>query len=214
MSLFEEVERAKNPFGQLGETASKAQSVTFINQTSTLLNILNAELTSHKIATKTANKFKGHRSRLGDCSWCLHHLQGSVNEEIWRFNVNASISGMLKTIGNSQPNGDWQLVDYEVKIGHDKSSVERIFLAAKFVDANDAEDLQYNNGVPSTTINVKANPIPTELLEALSKKGDGDDELKMLLKQLVASMAQNQMESPQEQVVSFDEQPAPLSFED
>lgn len=214
MSLFEEVERAKNPFGQLGETASKTQVVTFINQTSTLLNILNAELTSRKIATKAANKFKDNRSRLGDCSWCLHHLQGSVNEEIWRFNVNASISGMLKTIGNSQPNGDWQLVDYEVKIDHDKSNVERIFLVAKFVDADDAEDLQYMNGVPSTTINVKASPIPTELLEALSKKGDGDDELKMLLKQLVASMAQTQMEPPQEQVASFDEEPAPLSFED
>lgn len=214
MSLFEEAERAKNPFGQLGETASKTQSIAFINQTSTLLNILNAELTSRKISTKAASKFKSNRSRIGDCSWCLHHLQGAVSEDIWRFNVNASIAGMLKTIENSQPNGDWQLMDYEVKIDHDKSSVERIYLVAKFVDADNAEDLQYTNGVPSTTINVKSNPIPAELIEALSKKGDGDDELKLLLKQLVASMAQAQMSSSTEETISFDEQPAPLSFED
>lgn len=222
MSLFEEAAKERDPFGLTGETASKNDTISYINQTAALLNILNAELSSKKISGKSATKFKGHRTRYGDCSWCLHQLQGAVTEAVWQSNVAASIKGMLKTIRNSQPNGDWKVLEYDVKIENDAANVERIFLVVKFVDAENADDLHYANGVPSTIINVKNNPVSAELIEALSKIGNsgGDDELKELLKRLLLAQERNSLseaEAPtanKEKELTFNDEPAPLSFED
>tara|TARA_R110000787_G_scaffold47264_4_gene114508 strand:+ start:2513 stop:3175 length:663 start_codon:yes stop_codon:yes gene_type:complete len=220
MSLFEEAAKERDPFGITGEKASKNDTISYLNQTSALLNILNAELSSKKISAKSATKFKGFRTRYGDCSWCLHQLQGAVTESVWQSNVEASIKGMLKTIQNSQPNGTWKVLEYDVKIENDKAGVERIFLVVKFIDAEDAADLQYANGMPSTVINVKSNPIPMELIEALSKKSGGDDELNGLLKQLIGVLGANALsvaEAPhehKEEELTFNDEPAPLSFED
>lgn len=218
MSLFEEAAKERDPFGITGEKASKNDTISYLNQTSALLNILNAELSSKKISAKSATKFKGFRTRYGDCSWCLHQLQGAVTEAIWQSNVEASIKGMLKTIQNSQPNGTWKVLEYDVKIENDKAGVERIFLVVKFVDAENADDLHYANGVPSTIINVKNNPVSAELIEALAKRGGGDDELKELLKALLQernslSVAEAPHEHKEEEL-TFNDEPAPLSFED
>jgi hypothetical protein len=218
MSLFEEAAKERDPFGLTGETASKNDTISYINQTASLLNILNAELSAQKISGKSATKFKGHRTRYGDCSWCLHQLQGAVTEAIWQSNVQASIKGMLKTIRNSQPNGEWKVLEYDVKIENDKANVERIFLVVKFVDAENADDLQYANGVPSTIINVKSNPVSAELIEALTNRGGGDDELKELLKTLLQERnSLSEAEAPtaqKEKEITFNDEPAPLSFED
>lgn len=218
MSLFEEAAKERDPFGLTGETASKNDTISYINQTASLLNILNAELSAQKISGKSATKFKGHRTRYGDCSWCLHQLQGAVTEAIWQSNVQASIKGMLKTIRNSQPNGEWKVLEYDVKIENDKANVERIFLVVKFVDAENADDLHYANGVPSTIINVKNNPVSAELIEALTNRGGGDDELKELLKTLLQERnSLSEAEAPtaqKEKEITFNDEPAPLSFED
>ena len=80
-------------------------------------------------------------------------------------------------------------MDYEVKIDHDKSSVERIYLVAKFVDADNAEDLQVHEWSPLNNDQCEVKPDTSRSLSKhCQKKGDGDDELKLLLKQLVASM--------------------------
>jgi hypothetical protein len=219
MSLFDEAEKERNPFLGKKEDGGINQKRVFINQTSSLLNILNEVATSHKVSNKKAKSSKEFRTKLGDCSWCLHHLQGKVTAEGFHNIVKNSLNGMLKTIKNSQPNGEWAVIDYDVKIDFDGSQVERVFFIAKFVDLDNKEELVYRNGVPvTTTVNVKTNPIPDELISALSSKTTDDGELKDLIKQLVVAMSSNVAEevttSVPTQTIEPKAEPAPVVFED
>ena len=219
MSLFDEAEKARNPFLGKKEDDGIGQQRVFINQTSSLLNILNEVATSHKIANKKAKSCKDFRTKLGDCSWCLHHLQGKVTAEGWHNIVKNSIVGMMKTINHSQPNGEWAVMDYDVKIDFDGAKVERIFFIVKFVDLDNQEELLYRNGVPvTTTVNVNTSPIPDELVSALTNKKTDDGELKDLIKQLVVAMSSNatekQVASVPPQAPAPAAEPAPVVFED
>ena len=219
MSLFDEAEKARNPFLGKPESQDFGNKKVFINQTSSLLNILNEVLTSQKISSKKAKACKGFRTRLGDCSWCLHQLQGKVTAEGWNNIVSNSILGMLKTIKNSQPNGEWAVIDYDVKIDYDASKIERIYFVVKFVDLDNQDDLVYRNGAPvTTTVNVQTNPIPDELVSALTSKKTDDGELKDLIKQLVVAMSSNVVEQKEApvpaKVAATKSEPAPVVFED
>ena len=99
---------------------------------------------------------------------------------------------MLKTIKNSQPNGTWEIFDHDVKIEKDENNIEQLYFVVKFVDIENAPDLSYQNGVPvTTTVNVTSNPIPEEVIEALSSKSTDDGELKDMIKQLVSALSAN-----------------------
>tara|TARA_R110000744_G_scaffold343840_2_gene449070 strand:+ start:7325 stop:7984 length:660 start_codon:yes stop_codon:yes gene_type:complete len=189
MSLFEEVERAKNPFSTSRSPDESKKKVSFINQTSSLLSVLNELMSSERVPVKKAKDCEGFRSKLGDCCWPLHNLQGKVTEESWRSIVKNSITGMLKTIRNSQPNGEWMLMDYEVKIDFSSDGIERLFLAVKFVDIDNTEELLYRNGVPvTTTVNVNTSPIAPEVIEALTNRSTDDSDLKDMIMQLVVAL--------------------------
>ena len=219
MSLFEEVERAKNPFSTKQETQDNSGKKSYVNQTSLLMKVLNEVASAHKIPSKKAKECTDFRSKLGDCSWPLHQLQGKVTEEGWNLIVQNSINGMLKTIRNSQPNGEWKVMDYEVKIDHAVDGVERLFFVVKFVDVDNNDELVYRNGVPiSTTVNVNTSPIAPEIVEALTSKSTDDGELKDLIKQLVVAMSagaiQNNTQITKEVETLPDPEPEPVVFND
>tara|TARA_R100000655_G_scaffold50201_5_gene87758 strand:+ start:1107 stop:1766 length:660 start_codon:yes stop_codon:yes gene_type:complete len=219
MSLFEEVEKARNPFGQNNKNDEVGSKPTYINQTSTLMNILNEAISEQQLPAKKAKECAEFRTKLGDCSWPLHQLQGKVSEFGWQKIVENAINGMIKTIRNSQPNGEWMLMDYDVKIDYATDGVERLFLVVKFVDIENTEELVYRNGVPiTTTVNVNTSPIAPELVEALTSKNTDDGELKDLIKQLVVAMSAGALKNnapASTDVESFaDPDPSPVVFDD
>jgi len=222
MSLFEEAEKTKNPFGSRNKADTTNQKVAYINQTSILLRIMNEVCSEQKVSSSKMKDYSSHRTRIGDCSWSLHNLQGNVTEPTWANVVNAALGGFLKTIKNSQPNGEWKLCDFETKIKTDEDNIEKLFFVAKFVDMENQSDLTYRNGMPvTTTVNVNASPVSAELIEALSAKKTDDSDLKNLIKQLAEVLtSQASQKVSQEVTVNPDDlepassEAAPVVFDD
>tara|TARA_R110002020_G_scaffold381224_1_gene592229 strand:- start:160 stop:822 length:663 start_codon:yes stop_codon:yes gene_type:complete len=220
MSLFDESKKERNPFGERTKESSKSEAVPQINQTSLFLRVLSSVFDEQALLIDQSKNCDGFRTRLCDSSWPLHNLQGNVTEPTWANMINATISGMKKTISNSQPNGDWKILDYETKIDHDSSAIERLFLVVKFVDIENNNDLQYSNGAPvGATVNVQNSPIPPELIEALTNRPNDDSRLAGLLEQLVEAISEKTTESKpskQDPVVSkdLDPDPEPVVFSD
>ena len=219
MSLFEEAEKNRNPFGLPKVNEAKEKNIAYINQTSILSKVLN-EICSEQLLSKEKQKqCSDHRSRIGDCSWTLSNLQGTVTAPTWANMVNAAVAGMLKTIRNSQPNGEWSLLKFDTKIKSDDANIERLFFVAKFVDLDNESDLTYRNGVPvTTTVNVNAAPIAPELMEALASKNTDDSDLKDMIKQLVVALGAQHVTkevsvSPAN-LESTNDEAAPVSFDD
>ena len=155
---------------------------------------------------------EGFRTRLADSSWPLHNLQGKVTEPTWGNMVNATIAGMAKTIRNSQPNGDWKVLEFDTKIDHDTANIERLYVVVKFVDVDNNVELEYRNGAPvTTTVNVQTNPIPTELVEALTNRQTDDSRLAGLIEQLVGAIAEKTTTST---TITTDPEPEPVVFND
>mgnify|MGYP003111905437 FL=1 len=217
MSLFEEAKKAKNPFGERAKTQSKDNENPMINQTSLLLRVLNEVFDEQKLSEDNAANCEGYRTRLGDTSWPLHNLQGKVTEPTWANMLNATIAGMAKTIRNSQPNGEWKMLNYETKIDHDADKIERVYLVIKFVDVDNSEDLSYRNGVPvTTTVNVQTNPVPQEVLDALTNRQTDDSRLAGMIEQLVTALVDksNTTATVQTDAVTGDPEPEPVVFND
>mgnify|MGYP003118269733 FL=1 len=217
MSLFEEAKKAKNPFGERAKAESKDNQNPMINQTSILLRVLNDVFDEQKLSPENAANCEGYRTRLGDTSWPLHNLQGKVTEPTWANMLNATIAGMAKTIRNSQPNGEWKLLDFETKIDHDSDKIERIYLVVKFVDIENSEDLSYRNGVPvTTTVNVQTNPVPQEVLDALTNRQTDDSRLAGMIEQLVTALVDKSSASGtvRTDAVTGEPEPEPVVFND
>ena len=219
MSLFEEAEKNRNPFGLPKVNEAKEKNIAYINQTSILLKVLN-EICSEQLLSKEKQKqCSDHRSRIGDCSWTLSNLQGTVTAPTWANMVNAAVAGMLKTIRNSQPNGEWSLLKFDTKIKSDDANIERLFFVAKFVDLDNESDLTYRNGVPvTTTVNVNSAPIAPELIEAIASKTTDDSDLKDMIKQLVvalgAQQATKEVSVSPANLESTKDEATPVSFDD
>ena len=219
MSLFEEAEKNRNPFGLPKVNEAKEKNIAYINQTSILLKVLNEVCSEQLISKEKKKQCSDNRSRIGDCSWTLSNLQGTVTAPTWANMVNASIAGMLKTIRNSQPNGEWALLDFETKIKSDEANIERLFFVSKFVDLDNESDLTYRNGVPvTTTVNVNSAPIAPELIEAIASKTTDDSDLKDMIKQLVVALgaqhATKEVSVSPANLESTNDEAAPVSFDD
>jgi hypothetical protein len=217
MSLFEEAKQAKNPFGERAKAKSKDNENPMINQTSLLLRVLNDVFDEQKLSEENAANCEGYRTRLGDTSWPLHNLQGKVTEPTWANMLNATIAGMAKTIRNSQPNGEWKMLNFETKIDHDADKIERVYLVVKFVDVENSEDLSYRNGVPvTTTVNVQTNPVPQEVLDALTNRQTDDSRLAGMIEQLVTALVDKSSasETVRTDAVTGEPEPEPVVFND
>jgi len=197
MSLLEQVEKKKNPFLSGRGKDEPIGSTEWINQTSELMKVVNQVLDLQAIPVKTRKKWSTYRTRLGDSRWELPNIQGKVTEHIWANMLGKSLEGMLKTIRHSQPNGDWQVFEYEADVQRDADGTECIMIAVQFVDAENQPDLLYRNGVPETmNINVNTGGLSDDIVKVLKSKKTDDSELKDLLKQLIGTMASNA--APQE----------------
>lgn len=192
-SLLQQVESKRNIFnaGKGGEETDNSAEKR-LNQTQDLLRILNQIMTLQLISKKSKTQWAKHRTKLDDCKFELHNLQGNVTESGWANMVGCAIEGMMKTINHTQPNGVWKISDYEVAIKTDADNIECIRMAVQFIDADNQPDLMYRNGVPETmNVNVNTDGLSKDIMTALQSKSGGDDELKGLLKQLIGVMASN-----------------------
>ena len=148
------------------------------------------------IDKKTTKAWSQHRTRLSDGKWKLTGLLGNIGAANFQVKVDQCLKYMLKHIEHTQGNGEWKPMEFEADIRRDPAGNECIMLVVRWVDANNADDLQYHNGAPAVSVNVKTSPLPDEVLNALTSRSTGDDELKVLLKELISTMADGQAAAP------------------
>ena len=148
------------------------------------------------IDKKTARAWSQHRTKLTDSKWRLNGLLGNIGSSRFEVSVDGVLKDMLKHIEHTQGNGEWKPMEFEADIRRDGGNNECLMLVVRWVDALNADELQYHNGAPAVNVNVKTSPLPDEVLNALSSRSTGDDELKELLKQLIGTMASNTTAAP------------------
>ena len=216
MSLLDQAAKNLSPYKlMMQETASKNVEDKFIVQPNLLLDILNDEMTTRLIDKKQKKQFAGYRTRLKTAEWRLAGILNRVDEPLYREQIGKTIDSMLKHIKLVQPNGEWIVLDYESDIRKNKGGDQAIMLAVNFVDVRNEKDLKYQNGMPIVDVNVDVSGSNKELIEAIQAQGanSNDQELKDLMKQFIAVMAQDKIaEKSVEKAVEkteekFDEEP-------
>lgn len=195
MGLFDDLEneRKKNVLRPNTKTIDSEEKESLILQAGELVSILRKVIDLNMLDAKGKKQFKDCRSRLRDAKWQLHNALGTTTPSKYAYSIAKCLEGMEKNILQSQPNGEWKVLDYDVDIRKDNGGDECVMLVVKFVDVTDSEDLQYQNGQPAMNINIRNGGLGKDVMEALKSKGDSSDdgELKDLLKNLIAVMAQN-----------------------
>jgi len=195
MGLFDDLEneRKKNVLRPNTKTIDSEEKESIILQAGELVSILRKVIDLNMLDAKGKKQFKDCRSRLRDAKWQLHNALGTTTPSKYAYSIAKCLEGMEKNILQSQPNGEWKVLDYDVDIRKDNGGDECVMLVVKFVDVTDSEDLQYQNGQPAMNINIRNGGLGKDVMEALKSKGDSSDdgELKDLLKNLIAVMAQN-----------------------
>jgi hypothetical protein len=193
MSLIDQA-TARNPHKmRMSETAGTKKGPSKIIQTTEFMSQLRDVLDGHLIDKKTRKEWKNYRTRLKKAHWPLAGLTNKIDAEIWKNMCNGVLKAMVKNIRNSQPNGEWKLGEYEADIRPNPNGDESIIIACKWIDANNAMDLRYQNGVPALDVNINMADANKDLIEVLSKKQSksNDDELKDLMKQFISAVAGN-----------------------
>jgi len=190
MSLLTEMDHINAQKIGLKPSANKdSEEEDSIMRAEEFLKIVRKVCDSILIDKKTAKAWSSHRTRLHDTKWKLTGLIGNIGAGLFEQKVNDTIKDMLKHIEHTQGNGEWKPMEFEADIRRDASSNECVMLVVRWVDALNQTDLQYHNGAPAVNVSVKTQPLPDEVLTALSSRSTGDDELKELLKQLIVTMA-------------------------
>jgi hypothetical protein len=195
MGLFDDLEneKKKNLLRPNTKTIDSEEKESTILQAGELVSIVRKVIDLNMLDAKAKKQFKDYRSRLRDAKWELHNALGTTTPSNYAWSIAKCLEAMEKNILQSQPNGEWKVLDYDVDIRKDKGGAECVMLVVKFVDVTDSEDLQYQNGQPAMNINIRNGGLGKDVMEALKSKGDSSDdgELKDLLKNLIAVMAQN-----------------------
>ena len=195
MGLFDDLEneKKKNLLRPNTKTIDSEEKESMILQAGELVSIVRKVIDLNMLDAKAKKQFKDYRSRLRDAKWELHNALGTTTPSNYAWSIAKCLEAMEKNILQSQPNGEWKVLDYDVDIRKDKGGAECVMLVVKFVDVTDSEDLQYQNGQPAMNINIRNGGLGKDVMEALKSKGDSSDdgELKDLLKNLIAVMAQN-----------------------
>jgi hypothetical protein len=132
----------------------------------------------------------GYRTRLNDCRWRVQNLLNIVDETAWTRMINASLSGMERTINNSQPNGTWVPCEYETRLVHVGKDKEAFLeLVVRFVDTTNSAEMAYQDGRPVVSVTVQTPALDQSVLESISRKAEGDPEMKAILAALVQQQA-------------------------
>tara|TARA_R110000824_G_scaffold152177_1_gene323275 strand:- start:227 stop:883 length:657 start_codon:yes stop_codon:yes gene_type:complete len=193
MSLIDQATSKNSRKMRMSETAGTRDGPPKIIQTTEFMSQLRGMLDEKVIDKKTQKEWKNYRHRLKKAHWPLAGLTNAVDANTWRSMFEATLKAMVKNIRNSQPNGEWKLGEYEADIRPNPNGDESIIIACKWIDANNAMDLRYQNGVPALDVNINMADANKDLIEVLSKKQSksNDDELKDLMKQFIAAVAGN-----------------------
>tara|TARA_A100001391_G_scaffold197181_2_gene176844 strand:- start:40 stop:693 length:654 start_codon:yes stop_codon:yes gene_type:complete len=212
MSLIDEAQRNAIRFPMaFSEKASTKDKRMFIVQANELTNILKDEMESLIIDKKARKEFSSYRTQLKTAQWRLSGILNHVDEPLYREQIGKTYEGLLKSITLRQPNGSWKVIDYEVDIRPNAGGEDSIMLAVKFVDIKNETDLKYKNGVPVVDVNVDIGNSNKELIEAIKAQGanSNDQELKDLMKQFIAVMAQDKIaeKSVEKTEEKFEEEP-------
>jgi hypothetical protein len=164
-----------------------------IVRSETLLQMMQDFIKSNRIPKKVATEATEGEYRTWD-KWekfPLRDVSGNVTAEVWGKMLKGATKGMLKTITNSQNNGDWQMLDAQAAITVDEANQDVLVLSVRWVDLLNQPQIRYAGGQPLADVTVN-NVIPTEVTDALARMGGdggGDPELKGLLKDLIKVMA-------------------------
>ena len=216
MSLIDEAQRNATRFPMaFSEKASTKDKRMFIVQANELTDILKDEMESRIIDKKARKEFSSYRTKLKTAQWRLSGILNHVDEPLYREQIGKTYEGLLKSINLRQPNGSWKVIDYEIDIRKNAGGEESIMVAVKFVDIKNETDLKYKNGVPVVDVNVDVGNSNKELIEAIKAQGanSDDQELKDLMKQFIAVMAQDKIaeksaeKSVEKTEEKFDEEP-------
>jgi hypothetical protein len=129
-------------------------------------------------------RHRDHVERFG-----IADLLGHVDLDGFKFMLESMLKHQLKTITNSQNNGDWRVLDFDVDV-RTIGTVRNLLVGVRWVDVSNQRDLQYSNGQPSINVTVENNSGDTQaLLNALKEQRSGSDpELKELIKLLAAKL--------------------------
>ncbi|MAH49049.1 hypothetical protein CMI37_24695 [Candidatus Pacearchaeota archaeon] len=196
MSLIDQATAGSPHKLRMSETAGKKVGPPKIIRTTEFMSLIRGVLDENLIDKKTRKEWKNYRTRLKKAHWPLEGLTNKIDAKLWKHMCSGVLKAMVKNIRNSQPNGEWRLGEYEIDIRPNPNGDESIILACKWIDANNAQDLRYHNGVPAVDVNINMADANRELIEVLTKKKDSsnDDELKDLMKQFISVMAGNAIE--------------------
>ena len=193
MSLFNARDKQlveKNPYLKLPQEGADANAN--ILDPLALQNILHAVIDEQKTDMEP-----GYRTRINDSRWRVQNLLGNVNAEIWTGMVKAAVKGMGATIHNAQPNGTWVPTAYESRIAQNAKTQESFLeVVVRFVDTNNAPELAYQDGKPVVNVTVQSPGLDEKTIAALTKKSEGDPEIKALLS-VVTQLLIDQRGGPQ-----------------
>ena len=196
MGLFDDLEneRKKSLLRPNSKSIDTEEKESTILQAGELVSIVRKVIDLNMMDAKSKKQFKDYRSRLRDAKWQLHNALGTTTPSNYAWSIAKCLEAMEKNILQSQPNGEWKVLDYDVDIRKDNGGDECVMLVVKFVDVTNSEDLQYQNGQPAMNINIRNGGLGKDVLAAIKAKGDSSDdgELKDLLKNLITVMAHNQ----------------------
>ena len=217
MSLIDQAASERNVHKmRLNETAGTGSAPKMIIQPSELLSIMRAELDGSMLDKKTKKAWGSYRKKIKTARWGLAGTLGSVHGDLWKEQIDVTLRSMVKNIVNSQPNGEWKLFEYEVDIRTGIDNVEAIVLACEWVDSRNEQDLRYANGVPAVDVHVDVSNNNKELIEALMNRQESssDEDLKLLMKQLISTMAGNAIEKSDNKAIEKVEEPVEESDND
>ena len=209
MSLIDKASRSKSPYKMmLSEKADSEAKSTYIIQPTILLDILNDEMNTRCIDKKSKKQFSAYRTRLKKAEWKLKGMLNYVDEPLYRDQIEKTIESMLKHIKLVQPNGEWVIYEYETDIRKNVQGDDSVMLAVSFVDVRNEKDLNYQNGIPVVDVNVDVTGSNKELIEAIQAQSanSNDQELKDLMKQFIAVMAQDKIAQKTDSKIEESEQ--------
>ena len=217
MSLIDQIQQnGKNTLKMTDQSAGGPKSKSNMIKTTDFMSIVREVYDSSVVDKKSKKEFKGFRTRLRKAEWPLEGIMSKVDKKAWTEICEDTIKYMVKNIRNSQPNGEWTLLDYEADIRPNNNNQEALVIACQFVDAGNSTDLRYANGVPAMDVNVNVADNNAELIEALSKKTEASDdkELKDLMKQFIQVMAADVISKKAEKPAKAEPQPKEDSIDE
>lgn len=165
----------------------EADPTELIVDSGTLVEIAKEVLGEKAVQSRQAAEAikEGWRTVPADQRWPLSNLVSKTNRRAFRQMVENVYAGKREQVLTPQPNGDWQLIGFDVTIERgvrrvpkhldggrktfDEVPVRWLVLQMQWVDMNGAEDIVYRNGAPSNDADLS--PAVAKMFAKLAEQG-------------------------------------------